>query len=117
MGVIFYVSNQPDVSLPSGGWDKGGHFLAYGALGTTMVRALAGGLPRRVTRTTALAAIAISTAYGVSDEVHQLFVPGRSSELADLLADAIGAIAATAGCWAWGIIATRARAARPRHDL
>ena len=36
-------------------------------------------------------AIALSALYGISDEVHQAFVPERTSEFADWVADLIGA--------------------------
>lgn len=39
----------------------------------------------------ALIAWFIATLYGVSDEIHQLFVPGRSGALKDVLFDAAGA--------------------------
>jgi VanZ family protein len=33
-----------------------------------------------------------TTAYGLSDEIHQLFVPGRRFELLDLVADGVGGL-------------------------
>lgn len=36
-------------------------------------------------------AILLTILYGVSDEIHQYFVPGRSSEFYDIVADATGA--------------------------
>jgi VanZ family protein len=50
-------------------------------------------------------AIGASTLYGVSDEIHQMFVPPRRADPYDLLADALGACAAAIAVWAWGIIA------------
>lgn len=35
----------------------------------------------------------VCTMYAISDEVHQLFVPGRSCEVRDMLIDVFGAIA------------------------
>ena len=35
---------------------------------------------------------AIGTAYAVTDEIHQLFVPGRSCELRDICIDAVGVL-------------------------
>jgi VanZ family protein len=107
MAAIFTVSSLSDVPLPSGASDKSGHALAYAGLGVFVVRAFAGGLPRRVTPGVALAALALTIGYGASDEIHQAFVPGRTADVADLYADAGGAIAATAACWAWGIIRFR----------
>jgi VanZ family protein len=97
--------------------DKTGHTLGYTLLGLTVVRAVAGGLPRRITWSVALTAIVITTGYGALDELHQRFVPGRSSDVFDLYADAVGAAAAAAACWAWGILAVPARPRGGSHDL
>ncbi len=107
MAVIFFVSSLSDPPLPANMSDKGAHWLGYVGLAGTIVRALAGGWPRRISVRIAAVAAVIATAYGVSDETHQMFVPGRSAELSDLAADAIGAAAGAAACWAWGIISNR----------
>lgn len=49
-------------------------------------------------RHAAIAAVLMSALYGGVDELHQSFVPGRSSSLLDLLADALGA-GACVGAW------------------
>ena len=108
MAAIFGVSSLPQVSIPSGA-DKPWHAIGYFGLASVIVRALAGGLPRRVSRRTASLAIAIAVTYGLTDEIHQMFVPGRSADAADLIADAIGVCGGTAACWAWGIIAQASR--------
>jgi len=106
MAAIFYVSSLPDVSLPSGVSDVSGHSIAYLGLSIVVLRALAGGSLRRTRSGVAASAVAITVAYGASDEWHQAFVPGRSMELRDLMADATGAVVGAAACWAWGIIAS-----------
>jgi VanZ family protein len=110
MGVIFYLSAQPDVPLPDGVDDKTAHYVAYMTLGLLVVRALARGLPARVTTGIAVITLVITIGYGATDEWHQSFVPGRSTELADLVADSLGAVAAVGLCWAWGMIAIRSDA-------
>ncbi|HEY6362444.1 MAG TPA: VanZ family protein [Vicinamibacterales bacterium] len=117
MAAIFFVSSLSDPPLPGGASDKSAHLIAYTVLGLTAVRAVAGGLPRRITVRMAAMAIAITVGHGMSDEFHQRFVPGRSADLADLAADATGALLATIGCWAWGIISTRPEACRGHDDL
>ena len=112
MAVIFCLSSLSVAPLPPGMSDKSAHGIGYTGLAATIVRALAGGLPRPVSLPTAVTAVALAVAYGVSDEVHQMFVPGRSAELYDLAADAVGAIAGASTCWAWGTIS-----ARPHHEL
>ena len=106
MTAIFYMSSLADVALPSGVSDISAHSITYFGLGVTVIRALAGGLPRPIGAGVAVAGIAITVAYGASDEFHQAFVPGRTMELRDLIADATGALVGAAVCWAWGIIAS-----------
>jgi VanZ family protein len=115
MAVIFYVSSLTEAPLPDDVSDKSGHVLGYTALGLTVIRAVAGGLPRRITPRIAAIAIAITVAYGATDELHQAMVPGRTAEFADLYADAAGAVLAATACWAWGIIwPRRVPPSRPR---
>jgi len=110
MAAIFYVSSLPQPPVPPGG-DKPWHLLAYFGLAVVVVRAVAGGLRASIEWRTAALAIAIGVGYAVTDELHQMFVPGRSAQLADLFADAIGVCAGTSACWAWGTIA-KAQVAR-----
>jgi VanZ family protein len=94
MALIFAVSsisNPPDLSTSIG--DKGAHGLLYVGLAALIVRALAGGW-RPFGGGIAVAAVVYSTLYGVSDELHQLFVPNRTADVADLAADAVGAVVA-----------------------
>ncbi len=112
MALIFYVSSLHEAPLPPGVSDKSAHWLGYTGFSVTIVRALAGGLPRRISVRTAVVAVLIAVAYGASDEFHQMFVAGRSAELADLAADALGAVAGAAACGVWGIISIRSR-----HEL
>jgi VanZ family protein len=62
-------------------------------------------------RSPALAAILCCAVWGFVDEIHQGFVPGRSTEVGDLLADVTGA---TAGAlFVAGFSARRGHRARP----
>jgi len=82
------------------------HIAAYAGLAVLTARALAGGL-RDVSWLAALGAIVISSLYGVSDEYHQLFVPGRSFDYLDIVADVVGSVAGASVAGAWGIIRRR----------
>jgi VanZ family protein len=118
MAVIFALSAQPSLPKPPGGMsDKQEHALAYAGLSALACRAIAGGPLVGLSPSGALAAAVIASAYGITDELHQSFVPGRKAEVADWVADAAGAAAAALGAWAWGIIArsrrTRRRTAPP----
>src|SRR4051795_3605108 len=108
MAGIFGLSSLPDTPALPGGSDKGLHAVLYAGLGVLLVRALAGGLRRRITVTIALAATLIAGAYGVSDEFHQHFVPPRQVEGLDVVADTIGAGVAAFALAGWSIARRRA---------
>ena len=100
MALIFGASSISNLGeLPGGMSDKSGHSIGYALLGGLLLRALAGGRLSGITWRVVLAAIGLATLYGVSDEVHQMFVPGRTSDRYDVLADAIGATIAVVGAW------------------
>lgn len=104
MAAIFLASSSSNPPAPPGVSDKILHLGAYAALAVLIFRALSGGLPARLTRSAVVATLLITIGYGVTDEVHQMFVPLRSPELYDLFADAAGAVAGLIACWAWAII-------------
>ena len=79
------------------------HVAAYAGLGALTARATGRGL-RNVSWRAVLFAILISSAYGVTDEYHQLFTPGRSFDVLDMAADAIGSIVGASAIAAWGRI-------------
>ncbi|MCY3731217.1 MAG: VanZ family protein, partial [Rhodospirillaceae bacterium] len=86
------------------------HAIAYAVLGAAMLRAVTGADSSRITVGAVLLAVTLTVAYGLTDEIHQAFVPGRTPELRDLAADALGASAGAALGWAWSIVlAVRAR--------
>ncbi len=96
-GLLFWLSSQS--TLPSAvflfdGIDKLFHAGAYGVLALLVWLALPRGNER--TRRVVLA-LALASAYGVSDEVHQHWVPGRTTDVFDWLADTSGAALAVAG--------------------
>ena len=72
-----------------------GHFSEYLVFGALLFNALRMHLRTRPSRV-ALCAIAIAAAYAVTDEFHQMFVPGRACDPVDWLVDA--AAAAIAAC-------------------
>ena len=106
MALIFIASSIPNLGgLPGGMSDKSGHAIGYGILGGVFLRALAGGDVKKVTWGRAAVALLFAVLYGISDEFHQSFVPGRSPDPLDVLADGIGAalgigIGGAARAWA-----------------
>lgn len=53
------------------------------------------------TKLLSLTSFILTVGYAASDEWHQSFVPGRSSQLTDVLVDATGALAALLLVWGW----------------
>ena len=95
MAAIFLLSSQESLpSLPGGLTDYTGHFIGYALLGTLLLRGLAGARWRGVTPRNGWIAAAGASAYGVTDELHQTLVPGRSATVEDWIADTLGAITA-----------------------
>ena len=96
-GLIFYLSAQshPDDDLPSlfgAVNDKVLHALEYAALGGLCYRAFRWGTGETLATRTLFLAILTASFYGVTDEVHQLFVPFRESSWQDWLADVTGSV-------------------------
>jgi VanZ family protein len=94
MALIFVFSAQPtliDIENEANEkiFYKTGHVLGYAALAWLWWRALAP--QRQVGWSILLTAFGLAALYGISDEIHQLFVPGRHGRLADVFFDAAGA--------------------------
>ena len=65
---------------------KTGHFLEYLILGCSLVPVM------RNHRMGSVLAWVIGSVYAVTDEIHQLFVPGRSCEIRDMCIDSCGVL-------------------------
>lgn len=66
---------------------KAAHVSEFAVLGALLTWAW----PREA-RWSLLAPLLIGIGYAASDEVHQLFVPGRSGQVSDVLIDAVGVL-------------------------
>jgi VanZ family protein len=102
MGLIFFLSAQPDLPQAPGPWldtflKKGGHALAFGILAWLYLRALRGRFP--ATATLRLVSIGLAMLYAASDEYHQTFVPGRKGRLFDVGVDTAGVCGAMLLDW------------------
>ncbi len=90
MAVIFMLSAQPTLPDLMPGLPRAeefaGHLAAYALLATLGWWALIG----TGCRYPATWALVISMLYGMSDEFHQSFVPGRDASVEDLLLDLVG---------------------------
>ncbi len=90
---IFLVSSMPKApTLPSfAGADKGLHFAAYAGLAFLCARAYRRRWPGLSAWGLGNLSLLSAALYGLSDEIHQGFVPGRTADPWDWLADTLGA--------------------------
>ena len=89
---LFWLSSVPELSPPDLGFawqDKVLHVVAYFAYGLSTIVAVVGWTslePRKV----AITVLLIAGIFGITDEIHQSFVPGRDGSFADYVADLVG---------------------------
>jgi VanZ family protein len=90
LALIFWLSSQSDPlpDLTAEVWDKALHAAEYAGLGSLLSLAFlaSGVVPRRAL----LLGVLGASLYGGSDELHQAFVPNRSSDVRDWAADTVG---------------------------
>ena len=90
MSIIFYLSSKQSPTHSNIlAWL--GHLIEYSTLAFLLMIALTATV-KLTRRRLILAAAFIAIFYGATDEVHQLFVPGRFADLSDLYMDGLGAI-------------------------
>ena len=94
-GAVLYLSEGTVIFAVR----KTAHFMEYLVLGSCLLPAVrewrpegAGQTNMASLRAEGLLAWGIAAAYAVSDEVHQIYVPGRSCELRDVVIDSCGAL-------------------------
>ena len=107
--LIFTFSSFSKLPAPPGELtDKHAHFIVYGVFGALVVWGLTDRAPGRTTWRMVATTAVVALLYGLSDELHQSFVPGREPSGLDLAADVAGATGAAVALRAWAIIRARA---------
>jgi VanZ family protein len=96
-GFIWFLSSQSMLPQPKGilGFDKLQHLLAYLVLAVALGLWFPPGHWQFHRLRTLLVIVFITSAYGVIDEIHQYFVPGRYCSVWDWIADTLGAALGT----------------------
>jgi VanZ family protein len=92
--LIFIQSSYPaPKSLPDFfSFDKILHFFAYAILGALFLRAFMTTRMKNKLTLLIILSILLSSLYGISDEIHQHFVPYRNADLLDALMDVVGSV-------------------------
>lgn len=103
MGLIFYLSSRESFPFEPPLWllfaDKIAHVVAYSVLGFLFLRAWLAGRWVDISLKACAAAVACTTLYGITDEYHQSFVPGRTPSAGDVASDFAGGALACAAVW------------------
>ncbi len=107
MSVIFIGSSVGNIPRVGGKTTDGlvhraAHVVEYAVLGVLTLRAISQG--KKVTRRDLIILLIIVAVYGASDEFHQRFTPGRSSEGITVVFDVAGGMI---GAWVWWMRTTR----------
>lgn len=95
---FFIASSMPAPQPPDLGldWqDKIFHTTAFFFYGLCVQFAVLGWNVSMSNRRACVYVLLIGVAYGISDEVHQAYVPSRMAEVADAIADAVGVVLST----------------------
>ncbi len=88
--LIFYLSSRPAFAIRH---DKIGHTLEYAGLGFLIARLFVWRLRGAIRPMgIVLGSVLLGMIYGMTDEFHQSFVPGRESSGWDVMADAFGSL-------------------------
>ena len=94
--ILLLATSLPDSAVPTTAVsDKILHFTAYFVLGVLLNLTLAFQNKYRLLKNKSVTAtLILGSMYGIFDEVHQYFIPGRSMELFDFMADFSGLVLA-----------------------
>ncbi|MFV0485218.1 MAG: VanZ family protein [Candidatus Saccharimonadales bacterium] len=85
------------LGLPNGLIRKAAHFTLFASLGALWYNYIRNSNIRKFTPGFTIAlSISLAVIYACIDEMHQLFVPGRSGEIRDILIDSVAAITGVA---------------------
>jgi ribose/xylose/arabinose/galactoside ABC-type transport system permease subunit len=111
--LIFALSSVPGSGFPShpNFLNVVAHFSEYLVLAVLLALTL--NSPGQALWKTALIALAIASLYGGSDEIHQLFIDGRTADPADWATDTLGALVGALAT-VWLISARKVRQGRAR---
>ncbi|WP_457575374.1 VanZ family protein [Desulfomarina sp.] len=104
MGTIFFLSHQPGDTLympPLPWFDKIAHLAIYALLAISVLYGFFPLLKEKKFPAVTLSVVIFCVFYGISDEFHQSFIPGRFVSIGDVAADGAGALLACCGWFLW----------------
>jgi VanZ family protein len=93
MLAIFIQSSTGKINIPDFGidwFDKVLHFIAFGLLGLLTAHGLKHAGNRFLQKNYLWSSLLICIIFGATDEIHQLYIPGRYASIYDWIADILG---------------------------
>ena len=110
--LIFLASSIPGSDVDTGppGVDKLLHLIEYLILSFLLFSAMRAQCPKTPTGRVFIFVCILSTLYGISDEIHQLYVPLRECDPIDMVLDGVGS--ALGAYWAMHRTSSRVHTAR-----
>ncbi len=91
--LIYFLSSIPQGNFPKLrllDFDKIIHLVEYLFYGCTLLLAFSRSKSEKVIKNSTSLSIITGLLYAISDEIHQLWVPGRDCSILDFTADAVG---------------------------
>jgi VanZ family protein len=91
--LILIVSSIPDLKTPQLGFeyqDKLYHFIEYSIFSVLLFFALLNSQRDFLRKNVLLISLLIGASFGILDELHQKFIPGRQADVLDFTADFVG---------------------------
>jgi VanZ family protein len=91
--LILIVSSIPDLKTPQLGFenqDKLYHFIEYSIFSVLLFFALLNSNKNFLRKNVLLISLLIGASFGILDELHQKFIPGRTADILDFTADFVG---------------------------
>ena len=90
--ISWFLSSQPTLPMPDIQFgDKIVHFICFGGLSFSFALWIRKNTWKEYPYRGILTATALTSAYGIIDEIHQSFVQGRTASVFDWIADTAGA--------------------------
>ena len=101
--LIYYLSSRQNFPVEAPPWaffaDKVVHAGLFGFLTLLAIRAWKMDYPGKVSIKVLIIITICVSLYGITDEVHQIYVPNREPDVNDWVADTIGAMIVSASYW------------------
>ena len=110
----FVLSGMSSPAIPFNLDSNSLHLPEFALFSFLLIRAIHGGRPGRPSISAALGTLVLSGLWGVSDEIHQAFIPGRVPDINDLARDLIGSVIGLAAFYLYSVILGRTKATGSR---